>query len=132
MKNKKGFTLIELLASITLIAILAIIVIPSSLNLINKSNKEQCQKVVDNILSEAELCYLDKMDVCYPSGSYTSKTVLLNSLYINGYIDEEYESKSTNIKIDNINYFNNYSVTIDVSAGYPKYTFNDLSEFCGE
>ena len=38
MKNNNGFTLIELVVSISLILILFIVVVPSSTNLIQRSN----------------------------------------------------------------------------------------------
>lgn len=138
MKNNKGFTLIELLASLTLIAILAVIIIPMSLNLVNKSNAEQCNRVVDTILSEAELCYLDKNDICYVENG--TKKVTLQDLYINGYIEDSYESQSTgmilaqdnNDEFTNFNRFSSYIITIDVSKGYPEYSFDSIQEFCGE
>lgn len=128
MNNKKGFTLIELLATISIIAILATIIIPMSLNLVEKSNKEQCQRVVDTILSGAELCYLDKLDIC---NTDTSKDVSLNDLYINGYIEEEYKSDNTNRTISASNNYDNYQVNISITNGYPEYSFPELSEFCG-
>ena len=126
--NKKGFTLVELLASITIIALLAVIIIPMSLNLIDKSNIEQCNRMVDTILSGAELCYLDKFDDCYVDSG--TKTVNLKTLYINGYIEKEYTSESTAITINYDNIFKSYTVTIDVTNGYPEYKFNN-PEFCG-
>lgn len=131
MKNKKGFTLIELLASITIIALLTALIIPMSLNLIDKSNKEHCQRVVDTLLKGAELCYLDKLDGCVPNKNETSINISLDKLYINGYIEEEYKSESTDITIDKNNKFNEYTIQINMEDGYPKYTFNNTNTFCG-
>ncbi len=130
MKNNKGFTLIELLASLTLIAVLAVIIIPMSLNLVNKSNTEQCHRVVDTILSGAELCYLDKNDMCYIESGETE--VELYELYINGYIEDSYESQSTGEKLEYNNEFQNYTVKINMSDGYPTYSLNGVENFCGE
>ena len=130
MKNNKGFTLIELLASLTLIAILAVIIIPMSLNLVNKSNAEQCNRVVDTILSGAELCYLDKNDICYVENG--TKKVTLQDLYINGYIEDSYESQSTGEKLEYDNKFQGYTVKINMSDGYPTYSLNGVENFCGE
>ena len=61
-------------------------------------------------------------------------------LYINGYIEDSYESQSTgmilaqdnNDEFTNFNRFSSYIITIDVSKGYPEYSFDSIQEFCGE
>ena len=55
--NKKGFTLIELLAVIVVIGIVGIIVVPSALNIADKSREASYQILVKNIVTAAENYY---------------------------------------------------------------------------
>lgn len=55
--NKKGFTLIELLAVIVVIGIVGIIVVPSALNIADKSKEASYQILVKNIVTAAENYY---------------------------------------------------------------------------
>ena len=55
--NKKGFTLIELLAVIVVIGIVGIIVVPSALNIADKSKEASYQILVKNIVIAAENYY---------------------------------------------------------------------------
>ena len=111
MKNKKGFTLIELIATITLILLLFIILVPLSLNLIEKSNKEQCEKMANSIEANAELCVLDKNSICINNTSETYYVSLIN-LYNNGYIEKEYLNKFKDINLSVDENFLNYKVKI--------------------
>lgn len=53
--NKKGFTLIELVMVIALLAIMALILVPNVLVLIDKNNEKSCNSLKDNIISSAKL-----------------------------------------------------------------------------
>ena len=55
--NKKGFTLIELLAVIVVIGIVGIIVVPSALNIADKSKEASYQILVKNIVTSAKTYY---------------------------------------------------------------------------
>lgn len=55
--NRKGFTLIELLAVIILIAIIAVLIVPSALKSVEKSKEASYNILIKNILTAAELYY---------------------------------------------------------------------------
>lgn len=49
MKHKKGFTLIEMLAVVTIIGISTLLIAPSIVNMLKKSEKEQYQNYLDDL-----------------------------------------------------------------------------------
>jgi len=55
--NRKGFTLIELLAVIILIAIIAVLIVPSVLNSAEKSKEASYNMMIKNIITASELYY---------------------------------------------------------------------------
>ena len=55
--NRKGFTLIELLAVIILIAIIAVLIIPSVLNSVEKSKETSYNILIKNIITASESYY---------------------------------------------------------------------------
>lgn len=74
--NRKGFTLIELLAVIILIAIIAVLIIPSVLNSVEKSKETSYNILIKNIITASESYYQeceygDLSDSKY--GSYACK-----------------------------------------------------------
>ena len=50
MENK-GFTLVELLATLTILAILAVIVFPNIFGILNRSNESAYESQVDSIIT---------------------------------------------------------------------------------
>lgn len=87
--RKNGFTLVELLASITLIIILFSIAVPVSINLVQNSNRKQCEGILNTIISSAELYVLDNPN--FYNDTFLSKTITFADLYKYNYIDEEYD-----------------------------------------
>lgn len=55
--NRKGFTLIELLAVIILIAIIAVLIVPSILNSVEKSKEASYNILIENIITASESYY---------------------------------------------------------------------------
>lgn len=53
--NRRGFTLIELVMVIALLAIMALILVPNVLVLIDKNNEKSCNSLKNNIISAAKL-----------------------------------------------------------------------------
>lgn len=92
MINNKGFTLIELIASIGLILAIFMVAVPVSTNLIQNSNKKQCNNLVEEILTNAELYVLDHSNE-YKDG-FTNTTLELTTLYESGYIEDNYDFKN--------------------------------------
>ncbi|MBE6153278.1 MAG: prepilin-type N-terminal cleavage/methylation domain-containing protein [Firmicutes bacterium] len=124
MCNKRGFTLIELIVSISLILILFIVVVPLGTNLIQNANKKQCNTLVEDILTDADLYVLDRPD-------FNDTSIPLLTLYDEGYLEEEYDFKNgyvlesgelkyegvvknAQINIDNSDGYNNYELSVDV------------------
>ncbi len=92
MRNNEGFTLIELIASIGLILAIFMVAIPVSTNLIQKSNKKQCNNIVEEILTNAELYVLDHPND-YKDG-FIQTTLELTTLSEKGYIEDNYDFKN--------------------------------------
>lgn len=70
--NKKGFTLIEILAVIVILSILALIVTPIVMNIIDDVNKKTFEETARNTARAAEMHYassnlknLVRSDSCY-------------------------------------------------------------------
>ena len=61
MKKKKGFTLIELLAVIVILAIIALIVTPIVLNLINTARKGAFSRSAEGVLKASKLYYTSSL-----------------------------------------------------------------------
>ena len=79
--NKKGFTLVELLAVIIILAIIATISVPSTLNVINYTKEKACEEQVKMIEDAAKRWASDNpMD----SRSYIEITTLQSE----GYLDK--------------------------------------------
>jgi len=119
MKYDKGFTLVELIASISLILILFVIVMPISTNMIQNSNKKQCKTLVEDILTNAELYVLDRPN-------FTETSISLNNLYNSGYLDDNYDFKNGYTLENGILKYEGIQnttiqINIDSSNGYNKY-----------
>lgn len=113
MKNNKGFTLIELVASIALILILFVVVVPLSTNLIQNSNNKQCKNLVEEILTNAELYVLDHPNE-YKT-AFISKELELSTLYDGGYIEDNYDFK-TGYRLKNGNMYNENETIVDAKV----------------
>ena len=94
--NHKGFTLIELLATLTILAILTVIVVPNVFSSINRSKQSAYENQVETIINGAKNYYADHAELLPNSGS--SSTVTVGTLKTNNYIDKEIE-KITNPKV---------------------------------
>ena len=91
--NHKGFTLIELLATLTIFAILTVIVVPNVFSSINRSKQSAYENQVETIINGAKNYYADHAELLPNSGS--SSTVTVGTLKTNNYIDKEIENPKT-------------------------------------
>jgi len=112
MRNSKGFTLIELIVSIALILLIFVIAVPVSTNLIQNSNKKQCNNILQDILTNAELYVLDHPNN-YNSG-FTQTTLELTTLYNNGYIEDNYDFKNGYILRDGVLYDEDTKLSVNI------------------
>ena len=90
--KKNGFTLIELLATLALLAILSMVIVPSVIGIINK-NKDNNLKMLCNSIEEAARLYVS--DNRYTMGSVTSIKIkdLMRNNYLSKSFVNPYDSK---------------------------------------
>lgn len=103
--NKFGFTLIELLASITILGLIMLVVMPS-ITVLRDQNKEQTLTVYGDSLIEASKLFItrEKEDITstYNSDNYCldiSYQTLYNSNLIKPFQDQTFTCNSNNIKV---------------------------------
>ena len=89
MKNKKGFTLMELLGTITIIAIIMLIVFPNILNLVRKTEVKLTDKQKEIIYSAANL-YMTNNPNDYEMQNGDQYNISINDLISNGYLDSAF------------------------------------------
>ncbi len=94
-KNRKGFTMIELLATITILAILMIVTIPSVFFLINKS-KEESRKSSRDTLTMATKSYTEANKDKLPKSIGDSRIIKANELKDSNYLKEEIKDADKN------------------------------------
>ena len=85
--RKNGFTLIELLATLALLAILSMVIVPSVIGIINK-NKDNNLKMLCNSIEEAARLYVS--DNRYTMGNVSS--IKIKELMENNYLANPYDS----------------------------------------
>lgn len=111
--KKNGFTLIELLATLVIITLIAVIVIPSVNKVFENGKKDLCEKQLDNIKSAAMfwasdnklmLPTTDENEVLVKlsdlqngnvdiNSSYSGIVLTLNDLEKSGYIDQKCDNE---------------------------------------
>lgn len=90
--RKNGFTLIELLATLALLAILSMVIVPSVIGIINK-NKDNNLKMLCNSIEEAARLYVS--DNRYTMGDVSSIKIkeLMENNYLAKSFANPYDSK---------------------------------------
>lgn len=90
--RKNGFTLIELLATLALLAILSMVIVPSVIGIINK-NKDNNLKMLCNSIEEAARLYVS--DNRYTMGDVSSVKIkeLMENNYLAKSFANPYDSK---------------------------------------
>ncbi len=101
MKNK-GFTLIELIGTVVILAIIALVVLPATLNVM-KSSQEEVDKSVIQIVERAADEYVHNNLNDYPKQLETQTekkdngTISVQELVNKGYIEQSVYDKHENI-----------------------------------
>lgn len=118
---KKGFTLVELLGVITLLAIIAVIVMPTVSDTLNKSKEKTLKEQKQTIITAAKRWGTDNTQKL-PD---TSCDIKVDSLKTEGYLSSKKEIKdpTTGNKMDGC-----VRITKDPSYNQYKYTY---VETCG-
>jgi len=102
MKNNKGFTLVELLAALVILSIIMLVAVPSTLNVFDKSKKQQYIADAKKMITLAESTLRSNTNIDYPT---SNKIVVLYLSAINdGTIDEdpegnEYDSQESFVAV---------------------------------
>lgn len=91
--KKNGFTLIELLATLTILAILAVIVFPNVFGAISRSRESAYEQQVDSIINGSRNYFADHAELL-PGDGLTAK-VTVGELKNGNYIDKEIENPKT-------------------------------------
>lgn len=85
--NKKGFTLVELLASLAILAIIMLVAIPSTINVLDRSKKQKYIADAKKMITLAEAYIRGHEDINYPTGNQI--VVLYLSRLNDGTFDED-------------------------------------------
>lgn len=91
--KKNGFTLIELLATLTILAILAVIVFPNVFGAISRSRESAYEQQVDSIINGSRNYFADHAELL-PGDGLTAK-VTVGELKNGNYIDKKIENPKT-------------------------------------
>lgn len=85
--NKKGFTLVELLTSMAILAILMLVAVPSTINVLDRSKKQKYIQDAKRMITLAEAYIRGNEDINYPAGNQI--VVLYLSRLNDGTFDED-------------------------------------------
>ena len=119
--NKKGFTLIELLATIIILGLLAIIVVPNVADIINQNSDKVYERQIENIIKSAKTWGADNLGQL-PNVNNESITVTLGQLQQGGYAktdlkdpktEELFDADNTYVIIKNVNGNLTYEVFVE-------------------
>ena len=64
--NRKGFTLVELLASLVILAIIMLIAVPSTINVLDRTKKQKYIADAKKMITLAETYIRGNQDISYP------------------------------------------------------------------
>lgn len=120
--NKKGFTLIELLASLAILAIIMLVAVPSTINVLDRSKKQKYIADAKRMITLAEAYIRGNEDISYPTGNKI--LVFYLSRLNDGTFDEDPDGK----KYDEGNSF----VTITYRKSGANYVYDYHVKLVGE
>lgn len=119
--NKKGFTLIELFAVIIILGLLAIIVVPNVIDIVNENSDKVYERQIENIIKSAKTWGADNLGKL-PNVNNESIRVTLGELQQGGYAkndlknpktEELFDENNTYVIIKNINGNLDYQVFVE-------------------
>ena len=91
--KKNGFTLIELILTVTIIALLTLIISPNVFNMINKSKIDSCEELIGNIeLAAINYASTNKYELNLKNNTVTTTIAYL---YDHGYLNGTYKEDAS-------------------------------------
>ncbi len=132
--NNKGFTLIEMIMVIAILAMLAVLTTPNVIKMINKNKADNYNSVIDSIVSSCDLYVSDKRyelrfnNTC--SGDYEATPNVSTSITLKDLVNSK--DISTPIRNECTNEELNYdtikiTITLDCKTKNFSYKIEDLS-----
>ena len=132
--NNKGFTLIEMIMVIAILAMLAVLTTPNVIKMINKNKADNYNSVIDSIVSSCDLYVSDKRyelrfnNTC--SGHYEATPNVSTSITLKDLVNSK--DISTPIRNECTNEELNYdtikiTITLDCKTKNFSYKIEDLS-----
>ena len=97
--NKKGFTLAELIGVIVVLALICLVSVPAIASVLKTNKKSLCKTQLNNVL-EAARNYASENLLAMPTNDGDSKTITIQDLIDNGFIDEDIENPVTKENFD--------------------------------
>ena len=97
--NKKGFTLAELIGVIVVLALIWLITVPAITSVLKNNKKSLCETQLNNILAAARN-YASENLLTMPVKDGETKTITIQDLIDNGFIDQDIENPVTKENFD--------------------------------
>lgn len=114
--KKNGFTLIEVLATITLIAALALVLVPTIINQVN-SSKNKVDEKTNELIYQSAYNYIDLNPNMYPMQAGNVYCIKLKTLTDNKFLKEPVMNHATGKEYD-LNKFVEVSFETDIDLNY--------------
>ncbi len=97
--NKKGFTLAELIGVIVVLALICLVSVPAIANVLKTNKKSLCETQLNNVLAAARN-YASENLLSMPANDGDLKTITIQDLIDNGFIDQNIENPVTKENFD--------------------------------
>ncbi len=126
--KKNGFTLIELIGTVVILAVIALVVLPATLSVLNQSQEEVDKSVIDVVESAANNYVNDNKNL-YPkqlesldngTNRKTHDPISTIELVNKGYLEKSIYDKNKNIQ----------NACVKVTSNSKKYFFEFTKEGC--
>lgn len=121
--NKKGFTLIEIIATILVITVLTLLIVPNILNSVNNKRKDISSTAKQMIYDAADI-YVNENEATYPAEDDAVYCIKLETLVDSGKLSKPIKDLKTDKEVP-LNYY--VKVTVDQYGQFNYILVNDKS-----
>ena len=97
--NKRGFTLAELIGVIVVLSLICLITVPAIASVLKTNKKSLCETQLNNIIAAAKN-YVSENILSMPVNDGESKTITIQDLIDNGYIESDIQNPATKEAFD--------------------------------